>query len=246
MNFRNPKYYILPAILFGLIILVTLKAEVNWIKNQFSTPSIDFRRLKLPSYTGSICSGEQLRFTIVDTECDYVIWLFDDNEDDFRKGKVEVDYAFAYDENQAPGINTSHRVDAFCRKGDIYKPAMKKVTVFNRMVAGELNEGEKKLQVSVAPAIKNFRLKKIAITDNSRDNFSESDNLSFYLNSEGVDLKKNATIFDLSLSSLGIKKLVESSKSGKIWLSYEFTNDSNGADENIIFFQHTKDIIQLH
>ena len=98
----------------------------------------------------------------------------------------------------------------------------------------------------MAPAIKNFRLKKIAITDNSRDNFSESDNLSFYLNSEGVDLKKNATIFDLSLSSLGIKKLVESSKSGKIWLSYEFTNDSNGADENIIFFQHTKDIIQLH
>jgi len=243
MNFRNPKYYILPAILFGLIISVVLKVDVNWIKNQFSTPSIDFRRFKLPPYTDNICSGERLRFTIVGTECDHVIWLFDENEDDFRKGKMEVDYAFAYDENQAPAISTTHRVDAFCRKGATYKPAMKRVAVFNRMVAGKLNEGEEKLQVIVAPLTKNFRLKKISINDNTRGEFSESDNLSFYLYSENVDRKKNTTIFDLGLTSLGTKKLLESSKSGKTWLRYEFNND---ADENIIFFQRLKNIIQHH
>jgi hypothetical protein len=241
MNFRNPKYYILPAILLGLIILATLKAEFNWIKNQFSTPSIDFRRFKLPPYTDTICSGERLRFTIVGTECDHVIWLFDENEDNFRNSNIEVDYAFAYDENQAPGISITHRVDAFCRKGDTYKPAMKRVTVFNRMVAGQLNERQNKLKVIVAPAIKDFRPKKITITDNTRGELLESDNLSFYLNSENVDRKKSTTIFDLSLTPLGTKTLVENSKSAEIWLRYEFTND---ADENIIFFQRIKNLIQ--
>jgi hypothetical protein len=243
MNYRNPKYYILPAILVGVIILMTVKAEFNWIKNQFSTPSIDFRHIEVSPYTDKICTGEQLRFSIVGTECEHIIWLFDENEDNFKSGNKEVDYAFPYDENQAQGIIITHRVDAFCRKGDSYEPAMKRVTVFNRMVIGELNEGDKKLQITVAGTIKGFRPKKITITDNTRGIFSESDNLLFYQNSENVDLKKNTTIFDLSLTPSSMKKLVENSKSLEIWLRYEFTN---GSDEDIIFFQRLNNIIEHH
>ena len=242
MEFRNPKYYVLPAVLFSLVIWVTLKAEINWIGNQFSTPTIDFRHFKL-LYKDIIFSGERLRFTLVGAKCENIIWLFDENENNFIKGNIEVDYAFAYDQNQAPGISTTHRIDAFCRNGESYKPIMKRVTVFNRMVAGELNERENKLQVIVKPAIKNFRPKKIEITKNTSGKFSEFDSLYFYLNSENVDLKKNITVFDLSLTSLSTKTLVESSKSEEIWLRYEFTDDT---DENIIFFQNPKNLIRHH
>jgi hypothetical protein len=242
MNYRNPKYYILPAILLGVIILMTVKAEFNWIKNQFSTPSIDFKHEFYP-YTDKIYSGEQLRFFIVGTECEHVIWLFDEDEDNFRSGNKEVDYAFPYDDNRAPDISITHRVDAFCRKGDTYKSAMKRVTVLNRMVIGELNEANKKLQITVASTIKDLRLKKIAMTDNTTGIFSEFDNLLFYQNSENVDRKKNTTIFDLSLTPSSTKSLVENSKSLEMWLRYEFIN---GSDENMIFFQRLKDIIQHH
>lgn len=240
MNFRNLKYDISPEIILILIIFLAINTGIDWAINQERTPNVQFRRFKFP-FTDAICTGEKLRFTFVGTECDHVIWLFDEDEENHHKGNTEFDYAFEYDKNQAPGIITTHRVDAFCKKGDTYKSAMKRLEVFNRMVAGELNKSENNLKLTVKPAIKNLHLSRIAIADYTEGKFIEIDNLSFYLNSENVDSKKNTATFDLNITSSGMNKLLESIKSKEMGTIYKFTKDEN---ENIIYWQRTRNLFQ--
>jgi hypothetical protein len=103
-----------------LIIILGLTINFDTIKSWVSDTRIIVSS-KTRGVQTEYLAGEVLRLSVDGIQSPRVVWVFDENQTVL--GGVEAQYAFTYDPKAPSGQAVDHRIDAFYKTGDRYRPA---------------------------------------------------------------------------------------------------------------------------
>jgi len=108
--------FLLAVVLIVLGLTINLDTIKSWVSNTRIIVSSTTRGLQT-----EYLAGEVLRLSLDGIQSPRVVWVFDENQ--IVLGGVEAQYAFTYDPKAPSGQAVDHRIDAFYKTGDRYRPA---------------------------------------------------------------------------------------------------------------------------
>ena len=126
----------------ALVYLFQLHGYEDLMRRVKRTPSIELYSASRPT-AKEFFVGEKIRFKLQDATAPKVFWLFD--EQTWRAGEIEVEYAFEKPPVDPVGATMLRRVDAFVKPGDEYFTVNKLVTLYPSPFQGSLRKTESKV-----------------------------------------------------------------------------------------------------